>query len=120
MHTEESNTEAALIEFLEAEYGPEAVDSQVYLPESTRYCDIVVDLPVATLCIEVESRFSAAIKGVGQALLYAAHYRDGVPVVVLPADHTESPEMEMLQGGAAVIKEFDAEAGEFVQEDNYR
>lgn len=75
-----------VIEFLIDEFGEEAVDTEVHIDtlDTDRYLDILVDIDPARLCIELKTDSTAAIEGVGQAALYAAHIDNGRPVVLVP------------------------------------
>lgn len=113
-HSPEVEIEVQVEERLKDLHGEEAVQTQVYLPETGRFCDIVADLPHVTLCIEVESREEALTKGVGQTLLYAGHYPDGVPVIITPLDHLQEPEANIWRQRGVVILEYDEETGDFL------
>lgn len=90
--------------YLAATYGAERVETDKYLADPYRYCDIYVSGPVVDLAIEVESRFSAAIDGVGQAFIYASHTENAVPVVVTPPGHVETPEVHALRQRIPVVE----------------
>lgn len=102
-HEPESEFADRVLEHLREQFGADVVTEQVYLEESDRFVDVVVDVGIVTLCIEIESEFDRAITGVGQAILYAAHYVDGVPVVVVPPDHLEDPEAVYLSRQVPIV-----------------
>lgn len=104
MHESEYDYSTRVAAFLEEVYGEENVEYNKYLKESGRFVDFWVEAPVVTLAIEVENDFAAAIKGVGQALLYASHENRAVPVVILPPGHVQEPEVNMLRSHVAIIE----------------
>lgn len=77
-------------------FGEDAVTRTEYFPDTWRFCDFVVRLPMASLAIEVEDDAYSIAESVGQARLYASHLQYGVPVVVVPHDTLEQPEAELL------------------------
>lgn len=90
-------------------------ESEVYQAGPYWYVDIVVTEGDLTRYIEVENDADAIRHGVAQALGYAAHDPNGVPMVVTPPGHLEKPDVQRLrQGSQAIIRAFDAEAGEWV------
>lgn len=103
-HESEKSYTDRVEECLIDEYGEDNVEREHYLEESGRYADFKVDTPVTTLLIEAENDFEAAFKGVGQALLYAAHYEDASPVVILPPEHIKEPEAEMLSRHVPIVE----------------
>lgn len=89
---------------LERSYGEENVEYEKYLPETRRFVDFWVEGPVVDLAIEVENDFEAALKGAGQSILYAAHELNAVPVIILPPDHVEQPEADMMRSNIAIVE----------------
>lgn len=89
---------------LAATYGAENVEQDKYLSDPYRYCDIYVHGPLVDLAIEVESRFSAVLHGVGQAFIYASAADNAVPVVVVPPGHTEEPDVAALRQRIPVVE----------------
>lgn len=85
-------------------FGEEHVYENVYMAETRRYADFIVETPFFRLAIEVENNWEAAIKGIGQAQLYAAHYNDAIPVVIVPEGHIESPEYEYLRNQVLILE----------------
>lgn len=107
-HEEERPYHERLVEHLVTEYGEEHVETDVYLEETGRFCDVLVETPLVTLALEVENDWEAVIKGIGQATLYAAHYPEGaVPVVVTPPGHVEEPEVSLLRRNGVLVREVD-------------
>jgi hypothetical protein len=98
-HESEADFEIRVQVALEQMYGAENVERQVVLPASHRRPDFVVEDTLATYYVELESEFDAAIEGVGQSLLYAAHEPQGrgVPVVIVPDGHLDEPEEEFIR-----------------------
>lgn len=115
MHRPEDEIEPAVAQWFRDRHGDDAVERQVWLEEPRWYCDVVVDLEAVTLYVEIENDAASVRDGVAQALGYAATDDAGVAMVVTPADHVEETRVELLRRTtAAVIREFDADAGEFV------
>lgn len=89
---------------LEAEYGERNVESQRYLDRTGKFPDFWVTTPLVDLAIEVENDWPAALyEGVGQAMFYAAHSPDAVPVVVVPPGHVEEPDATMIRTQLPVV-----------------
>lgn len=103
-HEEEAPFQDRVVKYLEDEYGNENIEENKYLPDPYRFCDIWVEGPVVDYAIEVENDFDAAITGVGQALIYAAEEVNAVPIVVLPTDHVEEPEISSLRRAVPVVE----------------
>lgn len=103
-HKSEDNFSDGVEEELVECYGEENVERQVYLAESGRYADFIVDGPLFRLAIEVENDWESAIGAVGQAQLYAGHYADAVPVVIIPEGHKENPEYELLRNRVLIVE----------------
>ena len=117
-HRPEAPFEDNLADWFRAAYGEENVEQQQYQRPVRWYCDVVVELPFATLYIETESRPGEVRPGVAQALGYAADdLQRGVPVVVCPAGHLPAAERlrRLRQSGTVLIRAFDAEHGVFVE-----
>lgn len=114
-HTDEPPiTERAAAQFRER-YGADNVEQEVYLEESGRYCDIVVDarerggvLEPDYYVVEVENDPDEAIYSVGQTLVYEEEVDDEnvsvEPVIVVPDGHTEDPEMEHLEDDVRFVE----------------
>lgn len=102
--TDES--EAAFAERVEAwldeTFGQGSWQAQTVLEDTRRRPDYWVDLGCVAVAVEVDNDFEGAVAGVGQALLYAAHAPNVWPLVVIPADHGDQPELELLQERAPV------------------
>jgi len=84
-------------ELLAAYFGKQNVERQKYFSETNRFADFWVETPLVTLAIEVDNDFDGMIKGVGQSMLYAGHSLNAVPIVIIPEDHAEYPEINMLR-----------------------
>lgn len=102
METEEHEPERPfhqrVVEYFIEEYGAENVETDKYLGEAYRYADVWVEGPLVEFAVEIENDFEAVFKGIGQAELYAAHgSANTVPVVVVPPDHTDEPDVTMLR-----------------------
>ncbi|MDY7082247.1 MAG: hypothetical protein SXQ77_07565, partial [Halobacteria archaeon] len=94
-------------------YGPEMVKPQYRFEESGRVADILLHGPLASFAIEIENDWEAAIKGIGQAVVYASEVGPIVPVVCLPRGHTEMPEAENVRNWGTLIVEYDEQTQEF-------
>lgn len=103
-HESEETFQDRVVEYLEDEYGAENIEENKYLPDPYRFCDIWVEGPLVDYAIEVENDFDAAIKGVGQSLIYAAEEVNAVPIVVLPANHVDEPEVSSLRRAVPVVE----------------
>lgn len=103
-------------EWFRHRYGAENVEREHYQPMPNWYCDLRVDTGYATLYIEVENDSGSIRSGIAQALGYAAEDQTaGVPMVVTPRGHINNEKIERLrQSSTVVVREFDAEDGEFV------
>lgn len=115
-HAPESEFIDAVADWFSDQYGAANVSRQVYQPGPRWYCDLVVHTGYATLYIETESRAGEIRNGLAQALGYcAADLENGIPIVITPAGHIDSERvLRLQQSTTAVIREFDADAGEFV------
>lgn len=103
-HEDETPYRDRVASYLAATYGAENVETNKYLADPYRFCDIYVEGPLVDLAIEVESRFSSAIDGVGQAFIYASAAGNAVPVVVVPPGHVEEPEIDALRDRIPVVE----------------
>lgn len=103
-HEPETPFRDRVAQYLAATYGEENVETDKYLSDPYRYVDIYVHGPLVDLAIEVESRFSAVLHGVGQAFIYASASKDAVPVVVVPPGHVEEPEVDALRDRIPVVE----------------
>lgn len=91
------------------------VATEVYQPGPYWFADIVVTGDDITRYIEVENDADSIRAGVGQAIGYAGADPNGVPMVVVPNGHTESPDVQRLrQGSRVIVRAFDAVANEWV------
>lgn len=103
-----------VIDFFAGEFGEDAVDTEVHIDtiDTDRYLDILVDLDHTRLCVELKIDFTAAIEGVGQAALYAAHIDNGLPVVLVPESGLNRMERLLLATDVAVytLREIGGEA----------
>lgn len=91
-------------------YGEDAVTREKYLTSpydmedtTRRYADFVVRQPMVTLAIEVKDNEEAVYKAAGQAIMYARHFRFGLPVVILPWGEMEQPETKMVASRVQVV-----------------
>jgi len=107
----------AVAEWFRSVYGAENVDEETYLAEPRWYCDIVVDTGWARLVIEIENDADSVRAGTAQAASYAATDSvAGVPVVIVPAGHLDPARTAAIRHGTVpLVREFDADAGEFVR-----
>ena len=114
-HLSEATFHNRVRQWFENQYGERAVKSEVYQPGPRWYVDLVVTLPSHTLYIEIENDAASVRDGVGQCIGYAGADPHGVPVLITPPGHLNTTRAGRLQSGSPVIiREFDAEAGEFV------
>lgn len=91
------------------------VATEVYQPGPYWFVDLIVTEDDITRYIEVENDKESVRSGTAQALGYAAGDPNGIPMVVVPKGHTETPDVDLLRDGSrAIIRAFDAEAGDFV------
>lgn len=102
VHEPESEYTENVAEWLEDTFGEENVEANRYLEATGRYADYWVDLGAVSIAVEVENDWEAAIKGVGQASLYAAHAENVWPLVVLPTGHVDEPESTYLSTSTPV------------------
>jgi len=94
-------------EMLNAEYGEENVERNVYIEEVHRFADFVVRAWPVDLAIEVENDFEAVFKGVSQALVYASQSEDMAPVIIRPPLEDESDNLENeILSSHVTIREF--------------
>lgn len=103
-HESERTYSEKVEEYLISEYGEANVERNKHLSKTDRYVDFWVDGPVVALAIEVENNFEAVLKGTGQSILYAAHELNAVPVIILPPDHVEQPEADMIRSNVALVE----------------
>lgn len=103
-HEHESEFTEKVEEELESFFGEENVRREVYLPETWRFADFVVQTEFFGFVVEVENDWDSVFKGIGQATLYASHYPNCFPVVVLPEGHTESPEVEYFRRHIPIVE----------------
>ncbi len=73
------------------------IEQSVYLTQTRRYVDFLIDVGFVTLAVEVEhSSDSVVEEGLSQALLYAAHRRDWLPVIIYPPDGENEAELQLI------------------------
>lgn len=115
-HKPETDIEPLVADWFREQYGDDAVETQGYQSDPRWFCDIVVDTGWARLFVEVENDADAVRPGTAQAQGYAGDDPvRGVPMVVTPKDHIDPVRAERLRrGGNCLIREFDGEAGEWV------
>lgn len=110
--TEEHETErtfhATVVAWAMDQYGEEEVFSKAYQGITRRYPDILINGPITDYAIEVENDADAAIKGIGQASLYAATAGHRyVPIVIVPDGHIAEPEFSHINQHTPVhMREF--------------
>lgn len=112
-HESEKSFEEHVVSDLEDEYGEDAVENQVHLPDG-RIADIIVDGRHATLCWELENDSGSLPTGKGQAIHYSATVRKDrgvstVPVLCFPEGHIDEEERESLRSYGTVLEEVPAE-----------
>lgn len=88
---------------LETEYGAENVTREPRFAETYREPDFLIETHLCTLAVEVENRSEDVIGGLGQAVLYASHDTEYVPVVVHPPDDENPEELGLLHGQVGVV-----------------
>lgn len=103
-HVPEDEFQSRAKQHLVEWFGEENVEREVFLPDSYRFADFIVQGDMTTWAIEAENDAASVVAGVGQAFLYAAHFDMASPAVVVPADHTEEPEISMLRRYIPVIE----------------
>lgn len=97
-HVPERRFHDAVGEFLRGKFPEAEVESEPRLTGSGRIPDFRVSTADGDVyVVEVENDADSAIPGMGQALVYAAHDPDYIPAVVLPENHTEQPEWNMVK-----------------------
>lgn len=101
-------TETAYGDYVEErlveEHGAENVERSVYLPQTYRYVDFLVDCGTHTLAIELEHSSDKVVKeGYGQAQMYAKHNRKWAPAIVYPPDGENEEELEMVGQDVVLI-----------------
>lgn len=106
-HEPEQPFHERVVTFLEGVYGEDNVESGAFMEESYRFADVIVDGPVVSLAIEIENDFEAVIDGVGQAILYASIDPNAIPVVVVPKDHVDDPEVDYIREYGIPVVEMD-------------
>lgn len=84
-------------------YGVDNVHKEYYLKDAQRYVDFYVQGPFVNFTIEVEDTFEGLIKSVGQTLIYAGEL-DAMPVIVVPPEHFDEPELSHLTPHVMVVE----------------
>lgn len=90
--------------WLRDEFGAENVEHEKYLPNAWRYIDFLVTTPIGKFAIEAERKAEKIIEGVGQSIMYAGYDPSYTPMVLVPHDHTMSPETEWIRQRIPVIE----------------
>lgn len=109
-HETEKSFQYRVRKYLEKKYGKENVLDHEYLKESPfegetgRFVDYWVNSPIGILAIEVENDFEACFKGTGQAIVYALHEREAMPLIIVPPGHVKEPEATMLSTHTPIIE----------------
>ena len=89
---------------LNEEYGEENVERNVYLPQTYRYVDFLVDTGIMTLAIELEHSSEKVVKeGYGQVQMYAKHNRKWAPAIIYPPDGENEEELQMVGQDVVLI-----------------
>lgn len=89
---------------LKEEYGEENVEREVYLAETYRYMDFLVDTGMMSLAIELEHSSEKVVKeGYGQAKLYAKHNWRWSPVIIYPPDGENQEELQIIGQDVTLI-----------------
>lgn len=113
-HGEEDTFHDSVVGWFKRIFGHQNVHENVYQPEPYWFVDLVVDLPFCRFYIEIENDADSIRPGIAQAQAYAAAEPvSGVPMVVTPKGHLEDA-ARLRASTPAIIREFDAEAGEWV------
>jgi hypothetical protein len=99
----ESAFNDAVEEWIDDHFPTARVEDNPTLSDTDRQPDYWLYLAGMNVAIEVENDWEACVKGVGQALMYAAHLPNTVPVVLLPTGYAEQPESEMVASRTPVI-----------------
>lgn len=102
-HDSERNYQERVADWFRSEYGDDSVLTNVYLPKTGRYVDLLVEIPPLSFAIEIENDWEACFKGVGQALLYGAE-SNSIPVVIVPKGHVEEPERAYLSSFVRIVE----------------
>lgn len=101
-HEPEWSFSAVVGQWLEGQFPRADITKQQQLA-SGRIPDYVVELDGFHIAVEVENDWEGAIGGVGQAVLYAAHMENTMPMVVVPEGHVEFPEAALLKQRTGVM-----------------
>lgn len=89
---------------LNEEHGAENVDREVYLAETGRYVDFLIDCGTHTLAVELEhSSDKVLYHGYGQALFYAKHNRRWAPAIIYPPDGENEEELSKVAEDVVLI-----------------
>jgi len=89
--------------WLRDEFSPERIEHDVYMENSERFPDFIVELSHEVIAIEVDVTTDRAIKGAGQAHLYtgeldAINYGPTVrPAIAVPKGVVDEPELTYLR-----------------------
>lgn len=102
-HEYESEFHETVAAWLEANFGEANVTYEPRLPATGRVPDFWVRDDLCNYAVEVENDWEAVIKGVGQAVLYAAHSPNTVAVVAVPPGHLEQPEASLIAERTSVV-----------------
>lgn len=83
--------------YLHETYGEENVERDVFLDQTYRYVDFLVEVGDVYLAIEVENSTDHVVyEGHGQAELYAQHSDQYLPVIYYPHDGENEAELNMI------------------------
>lgn len=102
-HPDESDFYSSVRAWLLSEFDPKSLEHDKYMHATGRYPDFIVEMSHEIIAVEVDVTLERAIKGVGQAHLYAGELLEidaaptVRPAVVLPASEVEQPELEYLR-----------------------
>lgn len=97
--------------WLEDEFGEDNVIGPQYLDETSRLADFWVFNGLTIYAIEVENDFEAAVKGFGQSWLYSFHHPIATPIIILPEEHVQYPEVTMMRMLLPIIEFEETDSG---------
>lgn len=86
------------------------IDQEVYVTDPDGFIDVVLTLPTHRLTMEVTNDPTTS-KDAAQAVEYASHYADAVPVVVAPIDHLDPSTVEIWTSIGVLVWGIDPENG---------
>lgn len=87
------------------------VEQEVYVRDPDGFIDVVLTLPTHRLTIEVTNDPTTS-KEAAQAVEYASHYDDAVPVIAAPIDHLDPDVVEIWTSYGVLVWGIDPENGD--------